>query len=151
MCLVISSTYRCMHQQSTSAIARKREKTSNLDYEQSLPFLNSPFFEQRKAQMNSATIPWKIFFYWIPFNEKDEKPHMARLEDYQNTTWKKAQSRNTHVPLYTDIISMYSITYDPLPSCDLENDLTAGTNPQTVKWCAASFFIFYFLFIVWNQ
>ena len=151
MCLVISSTYRCMHQQSTSAIARKREKTSNLDYEQSLPFLNSPFFEQRKAQMNSATIPWKIFFYWIPFNEKDEKPHMARLEDYQNTTWKKAQSRNTHVPLYTDIISMYSITYDPLPSCDLENDLTAGTNPQTVKRCRASFFIFYFLFIVWNQ
>ena len=38
----ISSTYRCMHQQSTSAIGKKREKTSNLDYEQSLLFLNSP-------------------------------------------------------------------------------------------------------------
>ena len=64
---------------------------------------------------------------------------------------KKAQYRNTHVPVYTDTISIYSITYDPLPSCDLENDLTAGTNPQTLKWCGASFFIFYFLFIVWNQ
>ena len=60
----------------------------------------------------------------------------------------KKLNPNTHVPLYTDTISMYSITYDPLPSCDLENDLTAGTNPQTVKWCGASFFIFYFLFIV---
>ena len=81
----------CMHQQSTSAIAQKREKTSNWSVQPSkklghymtldslLIFFNKywPALD-RRAKMNSTEIPWRIFFYRIPL---PNTAHTAGLDD----------------------------------------------------------------------
>ena len=81
----------CIHQKSTSAFARKREKISNWTVQRSksqvigcpttsqsncqklcihlpLSLKSSKYWPtlDRRGQMNSTAIPWRIFFYRIP-------------------------------------------------------------------------------------
>ena len=126
MCLVISNTYGCMHQQSTSAIARKHEKTYNLDNEQSLLFLNSPLTRGERKW----TVPQyheRSSFNWIPFNEKDEKPHMVRLE---NTAIPHIKIKITKIPLEKKLNTAILMC----PSIQIDLYIFYYIWPSTILW-----------------
>ena len=89
----------------------------------------SPFFliEQRRAQVNNATIPWKIFFYWIPFNEKDEKLPMARLDD---TAIPHIKIKITKIPLEKKLNTAIPMC----PSIQTDLYIFYYTWPSTILW-----------------
>ena len=61
----------------------------------------------RRGQMNSTAIPWRIFFYRIPLARrmKNRTPRgwmIPQHRNYRNTAWRKPQYHNTvnpHFPL----------------------------------------------------
>ena len=87
----VSLSQVCTHQQSTSAMARKREKISNWSVQPSIKarLLDDLGFPTSYLKiltwMNSTAIPWRLFSL-IPnsvrtVSQKDEKPHTTGLDD----------------------------------------------------------------------
>ena len=119
----------CIHQKSTSAFARKREKISNWSVQRSksqvircpttsqincqklcihlpLSLKSSKYWPtlDRRGQMNSTAIPWRIFFYRIPLARrmKNRIPHGWMIPQYRTLKSKlpKYRLKKCSIPQY---------------------------------------------------
>ena len=119
----------CIHQKSTSAFARKREKISNWSVQRSksqvirclttsqsncqklcihlpLSLKSSKYWPtlDRRGQMNSTAIPWRIFFYRIPLARrmKNRIPQGWMIPQYRTLKSKlsKYRLKKSSIPQY---------------------------------------------------